>query len=34
MNTIKNLGALIALHISRTGMVSTSVERLSLFRAD
>jgi AraC-like DNA-binding protein len=34
MSTIADLAALIARHVSRTGMVSTSINRLSLFRAD
>jgi AraC-like DNA-binding protein len=34
MNKISDLAALIARHVSRTGMMSTSIARLSLFRAD
>ncbi len=34
MSTIADLAALAAHHIPRTGMVSTAIDRLSLFRAD
>jgi AraC-like DNA-binding protein len=34
MSTIADLAALVARSISRTGMVSTLIDRLSLFRAD
>ena len=34
MNRITDLAALLARHIPKTGMVSTRVPRLSLFRAD
>lgn len=34
MSTIADLTALAAHHIPRTGMVSTAIDRLSLFRAD
>jgi AraC-like DNA-binding protein len=34
MSSIADLAALVARHVSRTGMVSTPIARLSLFRAD
>lgn len=34
MSSIIDLAALVARHVPRTGMVSTSIRRLSLFRAD
>jgi len=34
MSSIANLAALVARHVPRTGMVSTPIRRLSLFRAD
>jgi AraC-like DNA-binding protein len=34
MSTIADLAALVARHVTRTGMVSTPIDRLSLFRAD
>ena len=34
MSTIADLAVLAARHITRTGMVSTAIDRLSLFRAD
>jgi AraC-like DNA-binding protein len=34
MASIKDLAALVARHVSRTGMASTPIGRLSLFRAD
>jgi AraC-like DNA-binding protein len=34
MSTIADLAALVARHVTRTGMVSTPIGRLSLFRAD
>jgi len=34
MSTIGDLAALVARHVTRTGMASTPIDRLSLFRAD
>lgn len=34
MTSIADLAALVARHVSKTGMVSTPIDRLSLFRAD
>jgi hypothetical protein len=34
MSSIADLAALVARHVPRTGMVSTPIHRLSLFRAD
>ncbi|RZM34889.1 MAG: AraC family transcriptional regulator, partial [Sphingomonas sp.] len=34
MSTIADLATLVARHVPRTGMVSTPIDRLSLFRAD
>jgi AraC-like DNA-binding protein len=34
MRSITHLAALVARHVPRTGMVNTSIKRLSLFRAD